>query len=696
MASCSFSHPNSYGSSQNPARIFTLTVNDTAGSVNPSANTSSVDWTVTVSGGNGSDYYNSYVKAIVNGTVVYDNTATWQQGVFPAKNGSVSGTLTDIVHDNDGTKTISFYIEGYSYEYTVRSADGSLTLQQVPRYFSSTPIMEVTSKTTKTVTIKWTAPENASRSQYRIGDSGSWVDVETGINKKTGTMTISGLTANTSYRIYGDFMKADSGLWCQTKPYVDVKTYDYAKISSAPDFNDEGNPKITYTNPLGNIATTLQARIENSTGTSAYVEYRNINKTGTLSYTFNFTTTERNTLRSACSNSSSPLVVKFVIKTVVDGTTYWSTVNKTMSIVNGNPTFTDFAYADTNTTVSNLIGTNQALVQGKSNLQVTISSANKMVAIKQASPKNYTASIDNKTIPANYSTNDVVIDMGTISSSGTQRLTVTAYDSRDNFTPQYKDITIYEYKKPVVNATVERLNNFENQTTLSIDGEYSKLVVGGEAKNTILNGSYKYRETGGNWTDPNPLLIIATDGRFYCDNVILSLDNSKSFEFEVSITDELDTTTVSLTLDIGKAIFFISSNLHACFVDGYLDVDGDIRYYGNSIVEYSTSEKRIGKWVDGKPLYRKVITTTETVANDSTIYHYIDNVDLIYITRAFIYGATGLCWDIPIDLYGTGGTNTTDRLNLYVDRNVIGFKCDTSWGSSWTKVIILEYTKTTD
>lgn len=488
-----------------------------------------------------------------------------------------------VPHNNDGSKTISFSLS-WSANFSPTSASGSdtMVLTTIPRYFSQIPKMELVSRTTKTVTIKWTTSENASRSQYSIGDASHWVDVETNINKSTGTMTISGLTANTSYRIYGDFMRADSSLWCQTKPYVDVTTYDYAKISSAPDFNDENNPTITYTNPLGNIATTLQARIENSTGTSAYIEYRNINKTGTLSYTFNFTTTERNTLRSACSNSSSPLVVKFVIRTEVDGTTYWSTVNKTMSIVNGNPTFTDFAYADTNTTVSNLIGTNQALVQGKSNLQVTISSANKMVAIKQASPKNYTASIDNKTIPANYSTNDVVIDMGTISSSGTQRLTVTAYDSRDNFTPRYKDITIYEYKKPVVNATVERLNNFEDQTTLSIDGDYSKLVVGGEAKNTILNGSYKYRETGGNWTNPDPLSITVSDGRFYCDNVILSLDNSKSFEFEISITDELDTTTVSLTLDIGKAIFFISSNLRECFIDGDLEVDGTVRIHKQS------------------------------------------------------------------------------------------------------------------
>ena len=576
MASGSFNLTRTGSTSQ----YITFTVNWSSVSNGSSANTSTVyvDVIATKSSQSTSDTWGTYnVSAVVNGETKSIGNTSFR--IHPGGSLTLYSTSYTVPHNSDGTKstTISATVGG---DVMWGNGSADVTLDTIPRYFSSTPIMEVTSKTTKTVTIKWTAPENASRSQYSIGDASHWVDVETSINKKTGTMTISGLTANTSYRIYGDFMRADSGLWCQTKPYVDVKTYDYAKISSAPNFNDEGNPTITYTNPMGSGVTTLQACIANTDGTGLGVSYRNINKTGTLSYTFNLTETERNSLRTAATSNSKN--VKFYIKTVVDNTTYYSEKEVTLTIVNGNPTFSDFTYADTNTTVSNLIGTNQALVQGKSNLQVTISSANKMVAIKQASPKNYTASIDNKTIPANYSTNDVVIDMGTISSSGTQRLTVTAYDSRDNFTPRYKDITIYEYKKPVVNATVERLNNFEDQTTLSIDGEYSKLVVGGEAKNTILNGSYKYRETGGNWTNPDPLSITISDGRFYCDNVILSLDNSKSFEFEVSITDELDTTTVSLTLDIGKAIFFISSNLRECFIDGDLEVDGTVRIYKQS------------------------------------------------------------------------------------------------------------------
>lgn len=142
--------------------------------------------------------------------------------------------------------------------------------------------------------------------------------------------------------------------------------------------------------------------------------------------------------------------------------------------------------------------------------------------------------------------------------------------------------------------------------------------------------------------------------------------------------------------------------------DNLNTMDGQIEANANAIEEitsnfdnfiqseiYSTSEVKTNKkWINGKPIYRKVLTFTQTTTNNTTIQHYIENVDLIYIERAFIYSSNGLCWDIPTGIYGND--NTTDRINLYVDKNVVGFKCDTTWNTSWTKVVMLEYTKTSD
>lgn len=764
MASCSFSHPNSYGSSHNPARIFTLTVNDTAGSVNPSTNTSSVDWTVTVSGGNGGDYYNSYVKAIVNGTVVYDNTATWQQGVFPAKNGSVSGTLTDIVHDNDGTKTISFYIEGYSYEYTVYSADGSLTLQRVPRYANITKFT-VSKRNETSVTVNWDADVSCDKIYYSINNGSTWVETsgypsfvinglspnttynfkirvrrtdsqlttdsgtvsqttykaptqsmssktETSItmnwsvdttanyiwyskdngsnwtavgsvNATSGSYTISGLTANTTYNIKTRVRRSSTSTTYDTTASA-IATHPYPYLVSASNFTIGNNIPVNIKNPLNRSLTIYIIGNDNSTICTAT---RTTDGATNIGSTADEITAQYNSIPDTNKGNYKVRIVCSAVSrdTTVNGAEYSTDTSQC------SPTFNNFEVADLNNTVVNVTGSNQVFVKGYSILGIIISSANKMVTQKGASPKNYVASCDTLGKTATYTSSDITIEMGTLINSGTKRATVFAYDSRTNSDSAYKDILIYDYNKPVINATVERLNNFENQTTLSVRGEYTKLIINDEAKNTILNGTYKYRETGGTWSSPSPLTITISDNYFYCDNVILSLDNSKSFEFEISITDKLDTTTLPLTLDIGKAIFFISSNLHACFVDGYLDVDGDIRYYGDSIVEYSTSEKRIGKWVDGKPIYRKTINVGTVPSNGAVISHNINNLSrVIKLYGSGIDASSGEWMQFPTS------TNIRSYLAASADTTKIYFSLGTS-DFGWNNVFaIIEYTKTTD
>lgn len=548
MASCSFTHN---------GRTFKLEVVETSYSIEN--NTSNIKWTLSISGG-GSTYYNSYVKATVNGNVVYNETKDWSSGSFPAKDGSVSDTKSGIAHDSQGKKTISFALEGYSFSYDTQSTSGSLALTDIPRYFTKTPTLEVVSKTEKSVTIKWTTSENASRSQYKI-DNGSWVDVETNINKSSGTMTINGLTPNTSYRIYGDFMRKDSGLWAQTKPYIDITTYDYPKISSSNSFIIGNNIRINLYNPLnrtvnlyfygndGSLICSSTKTVNGVTdiGSSASEitsQYASIPNSNTGNYT----------IRVVCSELSRD--------TTVTGNTYSTNVSEC------SPSFSSFNVKDNNSSVVDVTGNNQVFVKGKSTLYVTIPSANKMTTQKSATPSSYSLSCDTLNQSANYSTNDVNVSMGTIANSGTLRVNVRAYDSRSNSALAYKDITVYDYAKPTINLSAKRLNDFENQTTLSISGTYTRLTINNSDKNTITNVKYRYRETGGTWSSWNNVNTTVVSGKFTCSDVILSLDNTKSFEFEIQATDKLDSNTNSTSVDVGQAIFFISSNKKACYING--------------------------------------------------------------------------------------------------------------------------------
>lgn len=164
-----------------------------------------------------------------------------------------------------------------------------------------------------------------------------------------------------------------------------------ATISSCPDFTDEENPVLTYSNPAGTAATSLQACIatKDSAGTwmSQDVPYRDISKTGT-SYTFNLTDTERKALRARASNSST-LEVAFFVATTFDTTTLRSSAVKTMTVVNANPTATH-SIKETNTKVSALLGTSgTSVVRGVSNLQVTLTpSLKKEATLKSVSITN--------------------------------------------------------------------------------------------------------------------------------------------------------------------------------------------------------------------------------------------------------------------------------------------------------------------
>lgn len=157
MAYATFTH--SYGGTN---RKFELWVNNKADSVNVANNTSGVDWSSTISGGGGT-YFDSGCKITINGTVVYNETKYWSAGSYPAKDGTISGSLNDIPHNADGTKTIDFKIEGYSNEYTWHSATGSLTLTEVPRAStpSTSPTEATLNTTAPTITINTNTASNS-------------------------------------------------------------------------------------------------------------------------------------------------------------------------------------------------------------------------------------------------------------------------------------------------------------------------------------------------------------------------------------------------------------------------------------------------------------------------------------------------------------------------------------------------------
>lgn len=110
---------------------------------------------------------------------------------------------------------------------------------------------------------------------------------------------------------------------------------------------------------------------------------------------------------------------------------------------------------------------------------------------------------------------------------------------------------------------------------------------------------------------------------------------------------------------------------------------------------YSTKEQKIGKWIDGKPLYRKVLSFNTTINSDAmyTEKHNINNVDFIWVSKAYFVSSGGVSIQLPeVGIYGT----LEEKSYVYVDRETIYIYSNGGWSTGWSKIIILEYTKTTD
>lgn len=479
--------------------------------------------------------------------------------------GTRSVTFT---HNNNGTLSGSFQCRGGgssfsdSYYYT---SNITLTFTTIPRYANITKFTGAATGL-QSMNITWEADASCDSIQYRL-NGGAWTN-PTGTTYPT--FSITGLAPNTQYTVEIQVRRTDSQLWTASSA-IYVTTLDIARITSGtPNFNIGNNLAITFSNPSG---ATTNIRIETLNPTTNRITRNNV----TSPYTLTFTQAEIDLLHSCTPNSNS-LTIRVVVDTVYNGSTYNHWVDGTAKVVDKNPTFAAFAYLDTNSSVVSITGSNQYIVKNKSQLRVVISATNKMVTKASATPINYLVTCDDKSKSVNYSTSDINVDLGTIVNAGTKRLSVKAIDSRGNSTTVYYDITIYDYNKPIINVIATRLNDFENQTTIQTNGTFSLLTIGGSNKNTIAESNIKYRYAQAGATMPSTWTTMTrtlTNNTFSCSNIVLNLDNTKAFNIEIQVTDKLDTTTLTILVDVGQELMYLNSET------GDLDIKGNFTAGGN-------------------------------------------------------------------------------------------------------------------
>ena len=450
-----------------------------------------------------------------------------------------------------------------------------------------------------------------------------------------------------------------------SKSYTLTKINRYALINSATDFNDEGNPTITYSNPAGGeLVSGIMARLKwlNADGvTEETTDWSDQLSDEGGTYTFDLDS-YRNALRAACPDSNS-LSVTVDLKSTMSGTEYHDTKVIQMSIVNAAPQAGAVTFEDTNSAVSGVTGDDQIIVQGQSTLHiVTVAST----ALKGASISSYVINFNG----VNYNiTSDRYLDIIKPPYSGTFVATVTTTDSRGNTATATATIVITPWAAPSADCTAERVNGFETNPVLTVDGTISAVT------GSSMAISERHRKVGGSWIGPNPV----TDNT----PTTLSLDYTDEWEIEVSVSDSFTTSTPTVyVLPVGKGIppAFVDVDMNSFGVNGFPDDDDQLFVGGNGHIKvqdvpnsgavilphkYTSTPQIVGYWADGRAIWEETIDLSSSVtvnanAWNNSVYTFDTAVTVLNAEVYYIDSQTGVINHWAFMATGT----STDGLKL--------------------------------
>lgn len=376
---------------------------------------------------------------------------------------------------------------------------------------------------------------------------------------------------------------------------VNMTTTALPTISTTPSMNIGSNitMSISKTFPL---ATTLRMIFTNTTNSKTYTKDTTLNA-NTSSVTVDLASVAPN-LYSLSSNVKT-LSVSAHIR--LSGTDYNNTAytvtstskTGTATVVNSNPTFSNFTYGQSDTTISGVLGSTTHAPNGCGNLNMQISTSNKGVAKNSATMARYDYEIRdfgyngadagdgllirNGTLPY-YADATVSADIGTLKVSmtvpHTLRVSIRAVDSR-GFTSGWvsKNYVLIPYEKPTGTFNVHRVNNFEQEIVWDFESYCYLLPIGGTNKNTSYTAKVRVYDIAANtWTEYTNIsnLVTASTTTYYKKvtnlitdiNRIYDLPREKYYKIEFTLSDSLYSTVYTFDISAGISILGIHDDGH--------------------------------------------------------------------------------------------------------------------------------------
>lgn len=674
-------------------RYLQLTITE---SVDVPSNTSTLTWTLTSAGGSAVYYTIDETIITINGVTVYSKARTnWEDRVFPAAKGSVSGSLP-VVHNSDGTKTAT--VEFFTRVYVFGPLDygGTMTLTNIDRT-APTVSCSVSGITASGFKITANSSATADIWQYSLNGGTSWTQFFTTAGTSA-SITLSSLSANTSYSVKTRARKKSNQVY-GTSGTVSAKTLGGAILNSCNTVTaDAATVSLTLNATVYNASYSNYVTIKN--GSTVYVSFAARTwTTGTANRTITLSQTERADLLDAMASLKSfTATIELVTKdgTTQVGNTSTCTCTIQTTAANSAPTMTAFTYKDSRSTTSAVTGNDQLFIQTYSYLYVTPGTA---TARNGASIVKYAATCNGKTVS---NTTGAALNLNGIEKSGTLDVVVTATDSRGYTVSNTQQITVIPYAKPKVSEiSLRRTNDIEAEMQLIFKGSISPVTVSGTQKNSLKYVQYRYKLTSessyGSYT--SILSSVTQNGTsFSFSNLELcSLDANSSYDFHVYIRDQLNTlSSVSLYFTVPQGTPLVALRkkkvgINTPTPEAALHVVGDAKIEGAVNAQTVSANSLSGTLpvsnVSGTLPVSKGGTGSTTIAgaiamliNSEVISPKTINIGAnqyvtssaygIDMNNSDIYGINGLYFEDAADSAGEGinfyrASGTWDRLYAY-------------------------------
>jgi len=544
-------------------------------------NKTTISWTLKGGGDSGYVYCGDF-EVTIDGTKVYSNGT--RREVYNTTT-IASGTRT-ITHSADGTKTLTASVKASIYTYTQdRTGSGSWALPTIAR----TPTVTVsnTAKTETSATMKWSSNLTINRVRYRTStNSGSswssWTSKT--VSAKSGSYTISGLTANTSYTIQTELRSSESSLTNTANKTVKTYAWPYATIS---DFNIIDGMKVTIVNPLEHTAT-LRIYAQDT-----------LIETWEGAYTYDFDTEFESVLLALIKDR----MTGSWYCTVEYGDHTTTSATKTFSAAGYNPTVNVVRYADTNAAAQAIIQDNQKILQNISDPLITATGSG-LFGATLASGSIEILGVTKQMVKTSDTT--VAGVGGTINSATDVTAKVTVTDSRGNSSSQTITITMAEYTLPSAIISLARRNNYYSDTDITVDAN----VMDFPGNTPTITAQWK-EEGAASWEDSATLQ----------DNVLatLNLNNEKAWTVQVTVTDSFGgSTSYNLYVGIGLPILYIDRMLRAVGINCFPEAGEPFAVEGVDILGelfYKPGDKLSidGTGTGGAPFTGYVTASTTTI-----------------------------------------------------------------------------------